>query len=477
MKKSLVLACVLAMAVPALAQSAGAADKEVALASSLEEGVIAVASSVGKAVVAIRTERTAGPQRLNPDDEVFDRFFNDFFGEMPPQQFRQTGIGSGVIIDPAGFILTNEHVIDKADQITVTLPDGREFKGELRGEDMRTDLAVIKIKAKNLPYARLGDSADLKIGQWVVAIGNPFGFSLQNPEPTVTVGVVSALHRTLGRSLSQSRDYSDLIQTDAAINPGNSGGPLVNLRGEVVGINVAIYSTTGGSQGIGFAVPAIKAQRILTRLMEGQRISYGWLGVNVQDITGDLNKYFGVAPQGGALIVRVIPGGPAHKAGLKEGDVITAIAGRKTPMVRDLLDEVASLEVGQTIKIDAVREKKPFRVEAAITERPKENDRGGSFTARITPEQFTWRGLVVRNIATDVKRFPMEESQQGVVVVVAQPNSPAVAAGIDEGDVILGVNKGEVRSVDEFKKAVSAATGDVLLRTGRGYFVVKQRAD
>lgn len=232
-------------------------------ALNIEDAVIKVAATSGRAVVSISTEHIAKlgggksfyfgyPFGSSPfgEDEFFRKFFEDFFGEMPRREYKQMGLGSGVIIDKDGYILTNEHVISEADKITVTLPDGREFKGEVKGKDARSDLAVIKIDAHNLPVASLGDSDSLKIGQWVIAIGNPFGFALQNPEPTVTVGVIGALHRTLGRGLSGERDYNDLIQTDAAINPGNSGGPLVNLKGEIVGINVAIFSTSGGYQAL-----------------------------------------------------------------------------------------------------------------------------------------------------------------------------------------------------------------------------------
>ncbi|MDD5254616.1 MAG: trypsin-like peptidase domain-containing protein, partial [Candidatus Omnitrophica bacterium] len=287
------------MQVPAQAASA--------VVTGMEDAVVNVANTAGKAVVSISTEITSKSQGVRrfyfgqPFGESpfggndLERFFNDFFGEIPEREYKQTGLGSGVIIDQEGYILTNEHVVRGADKITVTLSDGREFKGEVKGQDMRSDLAVIKINANSLPIASLGDSDGLRIGQWVVAIGNPFGFALENPEPTVTAGVISALHRSLGRGLSRGeRDYNDLIQTDAAINPGNSGGPLVNLKGEVIGINVAIFSTSGGYQGIGFAIPVNNAKRILSRLIEGKKILYGWMGVTIQDLTGEMSSYFGL---------------------------------------------------------------------------------------------------------------------------------------------------------------------------------------
>jgi len=296
----------------------------------MEDAIINVANIAGKAVVSISTEHTQKlrgggrrffrtPFRSSPfsEDESFRRFFDDFFGEMPDREYKQMGLGSGVIIDGEGYILTNEHVISDADKITVTLPDGREFKGEVKGKDVRSDLAIIKINAKDLPACALGDSDNLKIGQWVVAVGNPFGFALQNPEPTVTAGVISALHRSIGR-IAPNRDYGDLIQTDAAINPGNSGGPLVNLKGEIVGINVAIFSTSGGYEGVGFAIPINNAKKIISFLKEGKKILYGWLGVTVQDLSEDMAKYFGCPDKNGVLVGKVLENSPAQKAGMKD---------------------------------------------------------------------------------------------------------------------------------------------------------------
>jgi len=229
-------------------------------------------------------------------------------------------------------------VVEGANKLTVILSDGRQFAAEVKGSDSRSDLAVIKIEAEDLPVAGLGDSDTLKIGQWVVAIGNPFGFAMQNPEPTVTVGVVSALHRTLGNAMVQDRDYTDLIQTDAAINPGNSGGPLVDIRGNVIGINVAIVSTTGGNQGIGFAIPVNSAKRIISKLIEGKKIEYGWLGISIQELNDDLAKYFGLgADKKGVLIADVLAGGPGDKGGLRPGDIIIKFDNHPIRDVKSLL--------------------------------------------------------------------------------------------------------------------------------------------
>ncbi len=449
----------------------------------MEDAVIDVANTTGKAVVSISTEHTTkvkGGKRFyfnypfggkSPfgEDEFFRRFFDEFFGEMPDREYKQMGLGSGAIIDAEGYILTNEHVVNDADKITVTLPDGREFKGEIKGKDPRSDLAIIKINAHNLPVASLGDSDTLKIGQWVIAIGNPFGFALQNPEPTVTAGVISALHRSLGRTVSRERDYNDLIQTDAAINPGNSGGPLVNLKGEVVGINVAIFSTSGGYQGIGFAIPVNNAKRILSRLITGKKILYGWLGVTVQDLTDELAKYFGSPDKSGVLVAKVLENSPAQKGGIKESDIIKQFDNKNINNVRELLNTVGRVEVGRKVKVLVVRDKKEMTLEVEIGERPQDlQERAAEETAG------KWRGLAVQDLnAGNTKRFGIEE-KKGVVVVDVEPNSPADTAGIIPGDVILEINKQEVKNVSDYQRKTLGLKGDALVKTARGYFLIKE---
>jgi len=451
----------------------------------MEDAVINVANITGKAVVSISTEHTTkvqggkrfyfnqpfGGQSPFGEDEFFRRFFDDFFGQIPDREFKQRGLGSGVIIDPEGYILTNEHVINEADKITVILPDGREFKGELKGQDPRSDLAVIKINARNLPAAPLGDSDSLKIGQWAVAIGNPFGFIMQNPEPTVTAGVISALHRSLGRTISRDRDYNDLIQTDAAINPGNSGGPLANLKGEVVGINVAIFSTSGGYQGIGFAIPINSAKRIITRLIEGKKILYGWLGVTVQDITDDLAKYFGLPDKNGVLVAKVLENGPAQKAGIKESDVIKQFDNNPTNNVRELLSIVGKTEVGRKVKAVVIREKKELTLNVEVGERPQNLE---SLSGGPGEVSGNWRGLGVEDLSSDTaKRFRTEE-KKGVVVVEVEPNSPADEAGFVPGDVILEINKQPVSNISDYQRLTKGLKGNALIRTSRGYYLVKE---
>jgi serine protease Do len=455
---------------------------------NIENAVINVANTAGRAVVSISAEHTQiirgqrysfrspfGSQSPFGEDEFFRRFFDDFFGEMPDREYKSVGLGSGVIIDAAGYILTNEHVINDADKITVTLSDGREFKGEVKGRDPRSDLAVIKINARSLPVAPLGDSDDLKIGQWVVAIGNPFGFAMQNPEPTVTVGVISALHRSLGSMLSRYRDYDDLIQTDAAINPGNSGGPLVNLKGEIVGINVAIFSTSGGYQGVGFAIPVNSAKRIISKLIEGKKILYGWLGVTVQNLTEEMAKYLGLTDNQGALVANVLDSGPAKAAGIKEGDAIRTLDNKPVANVKELIASVSKMEVGRKVKVVVVRDKKQVSLEVKIGERP-ENLEGDEVQEEDDDVQQTardWRGLEVQEVSHHKRRRLEKIEERRVVVVNVKPNSPADEAGLMAGELIVEVNKQPIKNISDFNKATKNLRGSVLVKTRRGYFLVK----
>lgn len=458
----------------------GASAQPVTQPVSIEDAVSNAAQTTGKAVVSISTERTEKVQGMRryyfspfggqgQGDESFRRFFDDFLGSMPDQSFRQMGLGSGVIIDKDGLILTNAHVINDADKITVTLADGREFKGEVKGRDNRSDLAVLKINAHNLTAASLGDSSIIKIGQWVVAIGNPFGFAMENPEPTVTVGVVSALHRSLGRAEMGNKDYSDLIQTDAAINPGNSGGPLVNLRGEVIGINVAIFSTSGGYQGVGFAIPINRAKRIIDQLVSGKKIVYGWLGVTIQDLSEDMAAYFGLSDKNGALVANVLKDGPADKAGIKMGDCIRQFDNKPVINIQGLISAVSGQPVGSKVKIVVVRDKKEIPLEVLIGERPDDVNQESAETA----EPEGWRGLEVADLTPDIIMRNRIEEKKGVVITGIEPNSPADESGLIKGEVILEIERQPIKNTADYQRATKAIKGDCLVRTSRGYFLVK----
>ena len=486
MKRKILLVSILLMSWFCAAQCQ---ETTVPSPAGLEEAIINLADTAGNAVVSISTEHTqkiGGRQRYRfrspfgqqspfGEDDPFRSFFEDFFGEIPEREYKQIGLGSGVIIDERGYILTNQHVISDADKISVTLADGRNFTGTVKGQDARSDIAIIQIKAPDLPAATLGDSSALKIGQWVVAVGNPFGFALDNPEPTVTVGVISALHRALGRTLGRERDYNDLIQTDAAINPGNSGGPLVNLKGEVVGINVAIFSTSGGYQGIGFAIPINKAKNIISQLIEGKKISYGWFGITVQDLTDELAKYFGLSDKKGALVANVLENSPAQKAGVKQGDVIRQLNDKPIESVRQLLDAVGQAEIGRKAKVRVLREKKEIVLNVEVGERPENAEEEGGELGAEPSEQ--WRGLEVGELTPDIaRRLGMPaNNNKGAVIMGVEPGSEADDAGVVAGDVILEFDKQPVTNLSDYKKAVKAAKGDALLRLYRGYVLIKEK--
>jgi serine protease Do len=297
---------------------------------------------------------------LGPGDP-FDDFFRQFFPELP-RDLEQKSLGSGVIIDREGFILTNHHVVANADEIQVKLSDTRSFHAELVGSDARTDVALVRIQGKELPKAELGNSDDLNVGDWVLAIGNPFGL-----EETVTAGIVSAKERVIGAG-----PFDNFIQTDASINPGNSGGPLIDVDGKVVGVNSAIYSRSGGSVGIGFAIPINLAMQIVEQLRAHRRVVRGWLGVAMQDVTPELARSFGLASEEGALISDIYRGGPAHRAGVRRGDVVVAFNGRPVKNSRELARWAAEVPIGTSVKIDVVREGGRRSFDVVVQEAPME---------------------------------------------------------------------------------------------------------
>ncbi len=450
-------------------------------AISLQDAFVEVSKEVGPAVVSISTEHIERYQtRYYPFSRFENDFFNDFFVAGPDREFKKIGLGSGVIINKEGYILTNEHVIHDADKITVTLPDGREFAGRLTGSDLYSDLAVVKIEPKGeLPFVIFGNSDDVQIGQWAIAIGNPFGFAVKNPEPTVTVGVVSALHRSLPRTNKRVREYSDLIQTDAAVNPGNSGGPLVNIYGKVIGINVAIFTMSGGSEGIGFAVPINTAKKIIDDLMQGRKVLYGWIGVIIQDVDSDIVAYFGLSKKEGVLISRILKGSPAEKAGLSPGDIIVSFASKNIRNTQDLIRMVLKKDIGDKVVLGVIRNNKPYSMKIEIGARPEQKvaaipEKKKELPGKRMASKF-WRGIEVSDITPDIaSRFKLK-TEIGVVVVSVESGSPAEESGIRPGDVIYEINRTPLKDIRDYKKVIDGLTGDALVGTYRGYVVIKER--
>jgi serine protease Do len=409
-------------------------------------------------------ERFFGPS--NPFRDFFgDDFTDRFFGDLPKREFKQKSLGSGFIIDREGYILTNNHVVEKAQSIKVKLTDGNEYDATIVGKDAKTDIALIKIEAKHtLPFVTFGDSETLEVGDWVVAIGNPFGL-----EHTVTQGIVSAKGRVIGAG-----PYDDFIQTDASINPGNSGGPLFDLKGEVVGINTAIVS---GGQGIGFAIPVNVAKGMLTELKSKGRVVRGWLGVVVQKLTPELAKSFGLKESEGALVSDVTEQGPADKAGIKRGDVIISFDGKPIKDMETLPKLVASTEVGKKVKLMVIREGKRIEAEVVIGELKEE-----ALQAFRKPDVEKDFGLVVQEITPEIAKHLNLKDKRGVIVTDVQPGSPAQDSDIRSGDIIREIGRRPIRNMDDYKQAmkgVSIKEGIVILinRENATFYVVLREED
>lgn len=461
----------------------GAKAKPVKGEFDIQNAFVEVANEAGGAVVAVSTERTQKIGFRRPrfrfrrfgspffeEEDPFEKFFEEFFGE---REFTQKGLGSGFIIDKAGHVLTNHHVVEGADKINVTLPDGRSFVATVKGTDPRRDLAIVKIDAKDLPTIELGDSNLIQVGEWVVALGNPFGHVLRSAKPTVTAGIVSALHRQIPAPGGE-RGYLNMIQTDAAINRGNSGGPLCDLNGKVIGINVVIFSTTGGYQGMGFAIPINEAKDILDDLMKGKEIAYGWLGVSVQEVTPDIAKYFNLPDEKGALISHIVPQSPAEKAGLKEGDVVRTFGGKEIVVVHDLLREVGNTKVGEKVRIDIIHDRGKKTIEVKIGKRPTRIELAEGRGFEIPPEVEKWRGIEVAKITDEIAGELNLRDKEGVVIIDIDRSGPSYEAGLRKGDVLREINKIRIRNLKDYKRITQGVKGSALVRTDRGYFVVKE---
>jgi serine protease Do len=414
-----------------------------------------VAESVGPAVVNINTvTRVSG---RTPVEEFFgDEFFKRFFGDAPERQQVQRSLGSGVIVDPSGIVLTNAHVVERATEIEVSTADGKKHKAKLAGVDKKTDLAVLKLQGGGpYPAANLGDSDAVKVGDWVLAIGSPFGL-----QKTVTAGIISAKGRSIGQG-----PFDDFLQTDAAINPGNSGGPLVNMSGEVVGINSAILSRTGGNVGIGFSIPVNMAKRIYTELAAKGKVTRGWLGVSIQPLTPELAKSFGLKEPNGVLISDVMQQSPAATAGIASGDVIIEFDKKKVDSPQELQKAVAATTPGRAVPLKVWRDKGEKTLEIKIGETPDE-----AVALKSTNKGKSLLGLDVRPITPELARQLNLRTPEGVIVFSVDEESAASEAGLQRGDVIREVNRQKVRSVQDFEKVTKdVKDGDrvtVLLQRG-----------
>jgi serine protease Do len=424
-------------------------------------------------VVTVRSEKVMAAPRTPFFEDPFEDFpwpfrFGPDGGDQRgqrnrPPQFRQRGLGSGIIIEPDGFILTNYHVVREANKLKVILSDDgrKEYDAKVIGSDPKTDLAVIKIEAKNLPYARLGDSDQLRVGEWVLAIGAPFGLS-----HTVTAGIISAK----GRSGWRVSDYEDFIQTDAAINPGNSGGPLVNLRGEVVGINTAIASNTGGYEGIGFSIPSNMAKQLLPTLKTGGKVVRGYLGVVIQNVTGELAERFGLKSTAGVLISEIKPDSAAARAGLEVGDVVVELNGKPIEDVNQLRNAVAASKPGTKVSLTVLRDGKEKEMPVQLGELPSEQ------VAEAGPASENL-GVTVQTLTPQIARQLGYKDEQGAVITAVESGSAADVVGLREGDLIVEVNRKPVASAEDFRQAVAASPKNLLLlvksKEGARFVVMK----
>lgn len=449
--RALVFALALAMAMSAgyAAYSPVSAQQERAqlpTPGDLSRVFINVSKQVKPAVVSIDVVEKA--RRVSRLPEGFPQIPG--FGEGQPR--RQRGTGSGVIISADGYILTNNHVVGEAEQINVKLADGREAKARRVGTDPETDLAVIKVELQGLPFAKLGDSEKVEQGEWVIALGSPFGLS-----QTMTAGIVSAT----GRDLPGAGQFTNFIQTDASINPGNSGGPLVNMQGEVIGINSMIFSQTGRNEGIGFAIPSNLTSKVYTQLIKSGRVTRGYLGLFPRDVTPTLARNAGYNGEGGALI-NDLSGvdTPAAKAGLRSGDIITEVNGKTVKTARHLTELVADLPVGKPVEVKFVRDGRAQTTSVTLGERPRPNDTDTEENGSPEQQDMGKLGISVQTLTPEMGRELKLKINSGAVVQSVQPDSPAAEAGIRPGDVIHRVNRIEVTNAQSLTQALASLKGE-----------------
>jgi len=430
-----------------------------------------VAPAVVKVLVTSKAAHVNMPEGFGFSDPFWRHFFGDQFGnQMPNRQFNaplQHGLGSGVIVTKDGYILTNNHVVDGATDVKVTLQDGREFTAKVIGRDPKSDIAVIKINAKDLPVVPLADSDKVQVGDVVLAVGNPFGVG-----QTVTTGIVSAT----GRGNLGIEDYEDFIQTDAAINPGNSGGALVDVEGRLIGINTAIYSRSGGNQGIGFAIPSDLARDVMGSLISEGKVVRGYLGVMIQDVTPALAKEFKLNDNRGALVGDVVPKGPADKAGFKDGDVVLEYNGRKVSDSHRLRMDVSETQPGHKVPVKILRDGSTKTLEVTVGQLPGTEQLAQNNTPNA-PDNGTLNGVAVSDLDAQTReQLKLPETVKGAVITEVQPDSPAAEAGLKQGDVIESINRHPVTNAEEAVKLTEHPKDKVtLLRiwsNGGSHYVV-----
>ena len=397
-----------------------------------------------------------------PENSPFYEFFKKYFGDVPPghgPSQERSSLGSGFIISKDGYVITNHHVVKDADEIIVRLNDRSEFVAELVGSDARSDIAVLKLDGKNLPHLKFGDSDKVTVGEWVLAIGSPFGFDY-----SVTAGIISAI----GRSLP-NENYVPFIQTDVAINPGNSGGPLFNLDGEVIGVNSQIYSRTGGFMGLSFAVPVNVVENVYLQLKDKGRVSRGWLGVLIQDVTRELAESFDMDHPHGALIAKVIPDGPAEQGGIEVGDIIVKFNGKKVTFSSDLPPLVGSTSIGSTVRVDIIRRAKSKTIEVEILELPTDNEVAAKNSGEKSKLLKNPLNIVAKDL-TDKQKQDIDIYDHGIIVEQISVG-PAQKSGIRRGDIILLLDNIKVKNIEHFNKLVKELPKD------RSISVLIQRRD
>jgi Do/DeqQ family serine protease len=415
-------------AAPAQAQ---VASRSTNVSASRRTAITEAVAHVAPAVVTVQTELL---ERVAPDPLDWP------FGGGESQQ-RSAGLGTGFVMRPDGVIVTNAHVVAGATRVSVMMRDGKTFPAKILGADETNDLAVIKIDASGLPTAKLGNSENLLVGEWAIAIGNPYGFVLGNSEPSVTAGVISGTGRNLVARGEGSAAYFDMIQTDASINPGNSGGALVNLKGELIGINTAILSRSGGNIGIGFAIPVNMAHTVMDQLLKFGSVKRGLLGVSIYNVTPDIAQLYGLGDTPGALVSQVVEGSPADKAGIRTGDVITSVNGQNVKSNTELRNAIGMLRVGEKVDVGIVREGKPRRLTAVIA------DSGDEPAKEVTPQES-------HVIHSGLDGASLADAPQGAGALVrsVETGSTAAQAGLRANDVIIGVNRGKVTNLQQLRE-------------------------